>query len=71
MPDSNQTFDKLQQQNRYMKKQKRNVNETSKSAASKRRKRHSTSSDDKLQFLTTASNVSLETDVILKRQGAL
>ena len=41
------------------------------SPASKKRKRHSTTSDDKLQLLTTISNISLETDVILKRQEPL
>ena len=51
-----------------MVKQKSNVNETSKSSASKRQKRHSTPSDDKLQLLTTTSNITLKTDVILKRQ---
>ena len=54
-----------------MTKQKSNVNETSTSPASKRRKRHSTPSDDKLQLLTTTSSVSLEKDIILKRQEPL
>ena len=51
-----------------MTKQKSNVNETSKSPASKRRKSHSTPSDDRLQLLTTSSDISLEIDVTLKRQ---
>ena len=54
-----------------MAKQKNNVNETSKPPASKRRKRHSTPSDDKLELLTTTINISLETDVVLKRQEPL
>ena len=54
-----------------MTKQKSNVNESSKSPASKRIKRHSTPSDDKLQLLISTSKISLETDVILKKQEPL
>ena len=54
-----------------MTKQKSNVNETSKSPASKRRKRHSTPSDDKLQLLISTSKISLEADVISKKQEPL
>ena len=54
-----------------MTKQKSNVNETSTSPASKRRKRHSTPSDDKLQLLISTSKISLEADVISKKQEPL
>ena len=54
-----------------MANQKSNVNETSKSPASKRRTFHSTTSDDKLQLLTATSNISLEADIILKKQEPL
>ena len=51
-----------------MTEQKSNIDESSKSPASKKRKRHSRPSDDKLQHLTTTSNISLKTDVVLNRQ---
>ena len=48
-----------------MTEQKSNVDKSSNSPVSKRKKHHSTPSDDKHQHLTTISNTSLETDVVL------
>ena len=48
-----------------MTEQKSNVDESSNSPVSKRKKHHSTPSDDKRQHLTTISNTSLETGVVL------